>query len=129
MRHGDLWAGNLLVERGVLRGVVDWDAWHPAAVPGTDLLHLLAMQEAVRRGRSLGELWRERPWEWAAFRQLTGGYWRALGLAPNRDVREAVAWAWWANQVACSLARLPELAMDEQWLRRNVEVVLTAFEE
>jgi Phosphotransferase enzyme family len=129
MRHGDLWAGNLLVERGVLRGVVDWDAWHPAAVPGTDLLHLLAMQEAVSRGRSLGELWPERPWEWAAFRQLTGGYWRALGLAPNRDVREAVAWAWWATQVAGSLARLPELATDEQWLRRNVEVVLTTFEQ
>jgi hypothetical protein len=129
MRHGDLWAGNLLVERGVLRGVVDWDAWHPAAVPGTDLLHLLAMQEAVGRGRSLGELWLERPWEWAAFRELTADYWRALGLAPNRDAREAVAWAWWANQVACSLSRLPQLATDEQWLRRNVDVVVTTLED
>jgi hypothetical protein len=129
MRHGDLWAGNLLVESGVLRGVVDWDAWHPAAVPGTDLLHLLAMQEAVGGGRSLGELWLERPWEWVAFRELTAGYWRALGLTPDRDAREAVAWAWWANQVACSLARLPELATDEQWLRRNVHLVLTTFED
>jgi hypothetical protein len=129
MRHGDLWAGNLLVERGVLRGVVDWDAWHPAAVPGTDLLHLLAMQEAVSRGRALGELWVERPWEWAAIRELTAGYWRAFGFTPDRDTREAVGAAWWANQVACSLARLPELATDEQWLTRNVERVLTALED
>jgi hypothetical protein len=41
LRHGDLWTGNLLVERGRLSGVVDWDAWHPAAVPGTDLLHIV----------------------------------------------------------------------------------------
>src|SRR5438093_11880125 len=63
LRHGDLWAGNLLVERGALRGLVDWDAWHPAAVPGTDLLHLLAMEEVVLSGRSLGEVWLRRPWE------------------------------------------------------------------
>jgi hypothetical protein len=129
LRHGDLWAGNLLVDRGALRGVVDWDAWHPAAVPGTDLLHLLAMQEAVRSGRSIGEVWLGRPWDSAAFRELTDRYWRVLGVHPDRDVREAVGVAWWANQVAFSLARLPSLATDERWLARNVWLVLQALDD
>jgi hypothetical protein len=129
LRHGDLWAGNLLVERGVLCGLVDWDAWHPAAVPGTDLLHLLAMQEAVRSGRSLGEVWLGRPWESAAFRELTARYWRVLGVRPDRDVREAVGVAWWANQVAFSLVRLPALATDEQWIARNVRLVLQELDD
>jgi hypothetical protein len=128
MRHGDLWAGNLLVERGLLSGVVDWDAWHPAAVPGTDLLHLLAMEEVVGRGRSLGEVWLERPWNRPAFRDVTARYWRQLGITLDQEILEAVGWGWWANQVAWGLARLPELANDEQWLDRNVHVVMNAFE-
>ena len=37
VRHGDLWAGNLLVEGGSLTGVIDWDAWHSEGVPGQRL--------------------------------------------------------------------------------------------
>jgi hypothetical protein len=129
MRHGDLWAGNLLVERNRLTGVVDWDGWHPAGVPGTDLLHLLAMQDAVATRRSLGEVWLERPWEWDTFTEMTARYWDVLDVAPDREVRQAVGWAWWANQVRCSLARMPELARDERWLSRNVRLVLAAFED
>jgi hypothetical protein len=128
MRHGDLWKGNLLVERGILSGVVDWDAWHPAAVPGTDLLHLVAMEEMVGRGRSLGEVWLERPWTRPAFRAATARYWRELGITLDPEILEAVGWGWWANQVAWGLVRLPELADDEQWLDRNVHVVMNASE-
>ena len=128
MRHGDLWAGNLLVDRGNLSGVIDWDAWHPAAVPGTDLLHLLAMEEVVRRGRSVGEVWLERPWNRPAFRDLTARYWRQLGITLDGEILEAVGWGWWANQVAWGLARLPDLANDKQWLDRNVHVVMDASE-
>jgi hypothetical protein len=126
MRHGDLWAGNLLVDRGILSGVVDWDAWHPAAVPGTDLLHLVAMEEVIARGRSLGEVWLERPWNRAGFRDVTARYWRELEITLDQEVLHAVGWGWWANQVAWSLARRPELANDEQWLDRNVDVVMNA---
>jgi hypothetical protein len=129
MRHGDLWAGNLLIERGGLTGVVDWDGWHPAAVPGADLLHLIAMQGVVTSRRSLGEVWLERPWEWATFTQITDLYWRALGVVADREVRQAVGWAWWANQVRCSLARLPHLAQDDRWVSRNVRLVLAAFDD
>jgi hypothetical protein len=86
------------------------------------------MQEAVRRGRSLGELWLEAPWEGRAFRELTAGYWAVLGLRPDREIREAVGWAWWANQMACSLTRLPQLASDGNWLRRNVDLVVATLE-
>src|SRR5262249_7434707 len=57
MRHGDLWAGNVLTDGGVLSGVIDWDAWHPSGVAGTDLLHLVATEERRRARRGLGAHW------------------------------------------------------------------------
>ena len=80
-------------------------------------------------GRSLGEVWLRRPWESATFRELTDRYWRVLGVHPDRDVRDAVGVAWWANQVALSLARLPALAADERWIARNVWLVLQELDE
>jgi hypothetical protein len=124
-RHGDLWTGNLLAQRGRLTGVVDWDAWHPSAVPGTDLLQLWT-GEHVARGRSLGQAWYERPWLARRPRELSRPYWRALGLDPDGDVISAVGLAWWASQVATSLERSPELAVDERWVERSVDVVLDA---
>jgi hypothetical protein len=124
MRHGDLWSGNLLVDADDLRGVVDWDAWHPAAVPATDLLHLLAVDRAGRTGESFGELWLARIWRTEAFERLSEDYWRALDVQPNEGVLAAVGLAWWANQASQSLLRLPHLAEDLEWRSRNLEGVL-----
>lgn len=127
MRHGDLWAGNILVRKGRLEGVVDWDAWHPEAVPGTDLLHLVAQEEGVKRGRSIGEVWLERPWLSEAFSSASDDYWRALRLRPGPVVLEGIGLAWWACQMANTLRRLPHLSADESWVARNIDPVLSTF--
>lgn len=124
MRHGDLWGGNLLVERGALIGLVDWDGWHPSAVPGTDLLRLFATEERIRRRKALGSMWLERPWSDEAFFALTHDYWHALGVKPEPHVLELVGIAWWASEVAGTLSRLPHRARDERWVAMNVDPVL-----
>lgn len=127
MRHGDFWSGNIMSRGGRLSGVIDWDAWHPAAVVGTDLLHFLVAEQALRSHRGLGEVWRRRPWSSEEFRATAVPYWRALELAPTAEQLEAVGAAWWMGQVANNLARLPHLARDGKWLERNVEPVLSSL--
>jgi hypothetical protein len=122
--HGDLWLSNLLFEGGRLTGVVDWDAWHPAAVPGTDLMHLVAAARAFATFKTFAELVGERPWEDELFVAAGRDYWPALGVAPGREQLEAVAIAWWAGQTHSRLRRQPTDADDREWVRRNVEPVL-----
>lgn len=126
-RHGDLWAGNLLVENGRLVGVVDWAAWHEAAVPGTDLLHLWASETKRGSSRELGEIWSSRPWTEATWVQATGPYWNALGIDPAEPVLEAIAAAWWAAWVVQSLFRHPARAHNDRWVAGNVDAVLGAL--
>jgi len=128
LRHGDLWSGNLLVEGGTLTGVLDWDAWHPAGSPGTDLLHLVATEAGQRAGRPLGLQWLERPWLSPDFTAASAEYWRAIGLGPSRELLRSVGTAWWAAQTAGSLRRIPELASDSRWVADNVEQVLAALD-
>jgi hypothetical protein len=125
MRHGDLWAGNLLADgRGSLSGVVDWDAAHPAAVAGADLLQLVAT-EARRAARlALGPAFLTRPWRLASFARATSGYWRRVGLHPSEEELDVLGVAWWATEVHGTLARLPQRASDPSWLETNVDPVL-----
>jgi len=120
LEHGDLWAGNLLVAGGRLRGVVDWDNWHPEGVPGSDLLHVMAMARRSETRQELGELWLERPWAGSAFRDLTAGYWAALGLTLTDEVAWLVGVDWWAAHVTAGLRRGRQPASDPAWVARNV---------
>lgn len=124
LRHGDLWAGNLLAVHGRLSGVVDWDAWHPRAVPGADLLELVASGQRLRARRPLGAVWGERPWLDPAFTRAHHPYWDALGFRPTTDQLELVGLAWWAAKVAGTLMRLPERGEDGGWLEDIVDPVL-----
>lgn len=125
-RHGDLWAGNLLVHGRTLAGVVDWDAWHPAGVPAADLLHLLLTEERRPRGWSLGAVVRARPWRrlgaWLA------PYWQSLDVDPGAVRLDAVAIASWAAAAAGTVARQPERATDGPWLADNVDGVLDTLQ-
>lgn len=128
LRHGDLWAGNLLVDRGgSLTGLVDWDAAHPSAVPGADLLQLVATELRRAAHLALGPAFLTRPWRSAEFSAAAAAYWPALGISPGDDVLDAVGVAWWATEVHGTLARLPHRAADERWLETNVDRVLTAL--
>lgn len=125
LRHGDLWAGNLLVDRGRLSGLVDWDAAHPTAVPGADLLQLVATELRRRARRALGPAFLSRPWRSLMFSQIAKGYWDTLGIRPSETVLDCVGIAWWASEVHGTLARLPHRASDERWVATNVDSVLS----
>jgi aminoglycoside phosphotransferase (APT) family kinase protein len=127
LRHGDLWTGNLLVDRGRLTGMIDWDAAHPAGVPGADLVQLLATDARRRAHRSLGAAFVTRPWRSASFHRATGPYWEHVGAAPEGDLIEVAGIAWWATEVHHTLLRLPHRADDEQWVRDNVDRVLVSL--
>ena len=125
-RHGDLWAGNLLADGSGLRGLVDWDAWHPAAVPGTDAMQLLSGELRGRRGHTLGTAFAARPWEDERHARVTAGYWQTIGVRPRGDEVVAIAAAWWATEVAGTLARTNR-ARDDAWLDANVRRVLAVL--
>ncbi|HET8784847.1 MAG TPA: aminoglycoside phosphotransferase family protein, partial [Candidatus Limnocylindrales bacterium] len=90
--HGDLWLNNLFATDGRLSAVFDWDTWHPAGLPGTDLLNLLAADARSRGHGDIGELlssdyWR-RPEVAAAFE----AYFRARGEpVPDHVGQAAIA--------------------------------------
>jgi hypothetical protein len=125
--HGDLWAGNLLVERRRLTGIVDWDAWRPAGVPGSDLLHLFGTELASRSGRPLGTVWLERPWRSPTFATWTAPYWRRLNVQPDEDLLDVVGLCWWAGRVAYRLGVRPGLADDRRWVAGTVDAVLATM--
>jgi hypothetical protein len=127
LAHRDLWPGNLLVQRGMLAGVVDWGSWRPDALPGVDLLQLFASAERRRRGEHLGRAWLRRPWTAAAFRSATEPYWEAVGLDPDDRYLAAVGVGWWAGEVAGTLERVPDRRRDARWLAANVHPVLEAL--
>jgi hypothetical protein len=124
LRHGDLWAGNLLVDRDDLRGVIDWDVWQPDGFPGTDLLHLLATAERHRRKASLGTVVLDQPWNATPFRAAP--LWSALDLRPEPDVLEAIGIAYWLGQVAGDLRRGEHAVTDRAWMASNVDAVLAS---
>jgi len=124
MRHGDLWTGNLLVHGGRLSGLVDWDAWHPRSVPGTDLLQLLVTFERHRRGVSLGEAWIEQPWRRGPSAGPLRAQLRKFGVPASDD--DVVGLAWWAGEAAGTLSRSPALGEDVAWVSRNIDPVLPA---
>ncbi len=108
-----------------MSGVIDWGAWHPEGVPGTDLVHLHATDLGLRMHKELGEVWLLRPWRSSAFLQLTAGYWESLGISPSREVLDAIGIAWWASRVPY-ISALSGAAKNPAWVARNVRSVLEA---
>lgn len=127
LRHGDLWTGNLLVAEGTLSGIIDWDAAHPAGVPGSDLVQLVATELRGRQRRSLGAAYLARPWDSTEFRVAAADYWPAIGIEPSPRHIELAGLAWWAAEVNGTVSRLPHRATDERWLTSNVDPVLAAL--
>jgi hypothetical protein len=127
-RHGDLWAGNLLVDRGRLTGIVDWDAAHRSGVPGADLVQLVATDMRRRRRLPLGRAVLERPWRASNFSAATAAYWRALDIAPRMALLDVAGIAWWASEIHHTLVRFPQRRSDERWMAENVASVLDGLE-
>jgi aminoglycoside phosphotransferase (APT) family kinase protein len=69
--HGDFWMGNLLVDRGGVRGVVDWEAASAAGLAVRDLAHFavtysLYLDRHTRPGRDVRGHRRLRADRWGA---------------------------------------------------------------
>ena len=128
--HGDMWLNNVFITGGQLSGVFDWDTWHPAGLPGTDLLNLLAAEARTRQRRDVGDL-------------LVGDYWRspevvdalrvytdARGIPfPDGAGLAAIAIGWWASRIAGSLHRAHRSIDDPLWVRRNITEPLRWLEQ
>jgi hypothetical protein len=127
MRHGDLWSGNLLVARGALAGIVDWDAAHPAGVPGADLVQLIGTDWRRRARRPLGAAVLDPSWRRRARGPDAVGYWMTLGLRPTDDLLDLAGASWWAAEIHHTLRRFPRRASDAGWVAANVDSVLTAL--
>jgi phosphotransferase family enzyme len=127
-RHGDLWAGNLLVDRGRLTGIIDWDAAHISGVPGADLVQLVATDLRRRRRLPLGRAVLELPWRASTFTAATAAYWWALDIAPRRALLDVAGIAWWASEIHHTLVRFPQRRTDERWVAENVAAVLEGLE-
>jgi hypothetical protein len=125
LRHGDLWAGNVLVDRsGNLSGLVDWDAADRGAAPGADLLQLIATEFRRRSHRALGPAFLARPWRLPEYADATARYWPAVGVHPDDDLLDVVGIAWWAAEVRGTVTRLPHRIDDDRWVETNLDLVL-----
>lgn len=121
MQHGDLWAGNLLVSRGRLTGIVDWDAWHPAGSPGSDLLHMLAAEDMTRYGLSIGGAILRRPWKDPRFAHDLERLYRLFDLKIDAVLMPVLVIEWWACRAAHGLRQVPGRAGDEAWVEENID--------
>jgi hypothetical protein len=120
--HGDMWLNNVLVADGHLSGVFDWDGWHPAGVPGTDLLNLLAAEERTRSRRDIGPLLISDYWRSPGVVESLRGYMSARGVAlPDAAGLAAIGVAWWASRVAGSLDRGKRPTDDPAWVEWNLD--------
>jgi aminoglycoside phosphotransferase (APT) family kinase protein len=128
VQHGDLYRDNILVHKGALNGVIDWETWHPRGTPGVDLVHLLLLG-STGGGSKLPNLASPPGWP-AAVHEGMLRYARALGLAISPSQMTAVGMACWANRLTVLLER-PErrgIVTDRTWIRRNVGAVLDGME-
>lgn len=60
---------------GTLRGVIDWDTWHPSSPPGVDVLHLCTSATRPGAGRRLGEVFEATVWRSRDSLEATRSYW------------------------------------------------------
>ena len=123
LRHGDLWAGNLLIQHRSLCGIVDWDTWHPSGVPAADLLHMIVTDLSMKTRRPRGTLWAARPWTAPMFKTVLLRNWPTSVPVPDERSFEAIAHAGWAAQVAANLTHSPELSRRQRWISGNIDPI------
>jgi hypothetical protein len=128
--HGDLWLNNIFTTDGRLTAVFDWDTWHPAGLPGTDLLNLLAADARTRTSRDIGQLLSGDYWRRPEVAEALAAYFSARGEpVPDAAGLAAIATGWWASRMAGALHRATRQIDDPAWRRRNLTDALPRFEQ
>ncbi len=127
--HGDMWLNNVFVAGDRLSGVFDWDTWHPAGLPGSDLLNLLGAEERTQRRRDIGPLLVADFWRSPEVVDALGSYFRQRGLPfPDAAGLAAIAVDWWSSRIYGALHRATRLIDDPAWVTRNVDAGLAKVE-
>lgn len=115
--HGDLWAGNLLVdEAGRISGIVDWESARPRFLPGVDRVHLKATTRALTSKRELGDVVAE---------MLSDDLPPGPARAGDVDDRTLLLLAW-LHHMSSNLTKAARYRRNRHWWRRNVDPVLAA---
>lgn len=125
--HGDLWTENVLVHRGRLEAVIDWEWSRPHALPLLDLLDLSAHSGPWTLTRPPGPRFIHHTWPLA----LRGGdkhllaYCKALSVPTDHDTLEALAVAYWLDRVTRYYTDPDEeIYGGRQWIAQNLEAPL-----
>lgn len=120
--HGDLWAGNLLLDVSGSRvvGLVDWDAASERGWPAVDLAHLvlttLGHSRRIHFGAVVADVLRgSRPDELSPVHEWLPG---------TADGMVAAVLLAWLQHAGSVLSKQPTHAARTQWLAHNVEPVL-----
>ena len=127
--HGDLWLNNVFTDDDRLTAIFDWDTWHPAGLPGTDIVNLLAADVRTRERRDIGPLLTTDYWREPDVIDALRAYFRARGWAmPDAAGVAAIATGWWASRIAGALHRATRQIDDPAWVQRNIADALPRFE-
>jgi len=120
--HGDFWGQNLLVERGRLATVLDWEWATRNALPAIDLFDMIALSRRRVRDFTPGERLTEvlLPLARSGGDDRVREYCRRLELPQDPATLEALAVAYWLHRVARQLAPLSVFPQREGWAERNL---------
>ena len=115
--HGDLWAGNLLMdELGRVSGIVDWGDARVQGIARVDMLHLLLTTRAWSERKEIGDVVAE----------LLAGPFRGRTPPGSRvDARTLLLLAW-LQHVGANLTKETRYGRSGRWMRRNIDPVLAA---
>jgi hypothetical protein len=124
--HGDFWSGNLLVERGRLTGVVDWDYAGEGRLPLMDLFHLWVNEYRVplRLGLGRAVLVQLLPSVRSGGDRVIRAYCAETGLDQRGELLTDLALAYWLDWVAHQLEIYSDRQARPVWIQDNVQVVL-----
>jgi Phosphotransferase enzyme family len=127
--HGDFCTSNLLVQDGLLTGVIDWEAGGSSYLPAVDIfhLHLLASRHpnVYQWGAAIVE--HLLPTMRAGGDSVTRAYLAQLSIDAKPPTLEALVAAYWLGRVHYHLATYLERRTDPFWIERNVIHVLDAL--
>lgn len=123
--HGDFHGGNLLVGKDRLLGVIDWDAGGPGRLPLLDLFHLLVGVRMAQERSHLGPVVLDYllPLARAGGDERIGALAARVGFAPDGELLERLALAYWLDFVARDLEKSADRRDRPDWLEPNVHRV------
>lgn len=129
--HGDVFAGNLLVQDEHLTGVVDWDAAGPGRLPLIDLFHLQVTRSGAYADADWGRVLLERllPMAGAGGDDAVRRLCSEVGIDPDPAILEPLVLAYWLDHVAYQLKAHPVRRAQPAWIEGNVELVLRSATE